>query len=239
MRASREPNRVAAALFDGLAPRYDRLGYLLSFGQDRRWRRELVSHVQEQPATRVLDVATGPGGIATALRRATGAFVVGLDLTWPMLAAGAAAHAERGDRRVAVVQARAEELPFREGAFDAVAFSYLLRYVDDPATTMAELARPLRAGGVLASLEFHVPPSRFWRAWWWGYTRAVLPAFGRLLGGRAWQEVGHFLGPSISGHYRRHPVGETVRDWVRAGIGSVETRVMSLGGGIVMWGRKA
>jgi demethylmenaquinone methyltransferase/2-methoxy-6-polyprenyl-1,4-benzoquinol methylase len=125
--ASGDPNQLAAALFDELAPRYDRLGYLLSFGQDRRWRRELVDHVREQPTSRVLDVATGPGGVATALRRATGAFVVGLDLTWPMLAAGKANHERRGDHRVAVVQARAEALPFREGAFDAVAFSYLLR----------------------------------------------------------------------------------------------------------------
>jgi demethylmenaquinone methyltransferase/2-methoxy-6-polyprenyl-1,4-benzoquinol methylase len=237
--AQTSPNRAATELFDGLAPRYDRLGYVLSFGQDRRWRRELVEHVRERPAARVLDVATGTGGIARALRTATGAFVVGVDLTWEMLAAGRAAHERAGDRRVAVVQARAEQLPFRDGAFDAVGFSYLLRYVADPAATLQELSRPLKPGGTLASLEFHVPPAPAWRGLWWCYTRTVLPAAGRLLGGREWQHVGSFLGPSISGHYRRLPLRRHVKIWEDAGIRQVGTRLMSVGGGLVMWGRKA
>jgi demethylmenaquinone methyltransferase/2-methoxy-6-polyprenyl-1,4-benzoquinol methylase len=111
--------------------------------------------------------------------------------------------------------------------------------VADPPATLRELARPLRSGGTLASLEFHVPPNRFWRAWWWAYTRGVLPLAGRLLGGRPWQEVGHFLGPSISGHYREHPVSTTGDAWRGAGLRDVGVRLMSLGGGLVMWGRKA
>lgn len=234
-----DPNHAAVELFDGLADRYDLLGGLLSLGQDRVWRRELVAHVRERPAARVLDVATGPGGIATALRQATGAFVVGVDLTWPMLARAAENLRRRGDGRVTLVQASGDRLPFRDGAFDAVAFSYLLRYVADPAATVAELARPLRAGGTMASLEFHVPPRPWWRALWWVYTRCVLPVAGRILGGREWQHVGSFLGPSISGHYRRHPVDATRAAWAAAGLPGVQVRVMSVGGGVVMWGRKA
>ena len=231
-------NRAAVDLFDGLPERYDRLGYVLSFGQDRRWRRELVDRMRAQPALRVLDVATGPGGIAYAVRRATGAFVVGVDLTWEMLAKAQANLHARGDRRVALVQATGERLPFRDGAFDAVSFSYLLRYVEDPASTIAELARTVAPGGTLASLEFHEPSAPLWRTLWWGYTRAVLPVAGRLLGGREWEEVGRFLGPSISGHYRRFPVDRTVRAWEAAGLTGVGALVMSAGGGLVMWGTK-
>jgi demethylmenaquinone methyltransferase / 2-methoxy-6-polyprenyl-1,4-benzoquinol methylase len=236
--AQRDPQREVVELFDGLAPRYDRLGYVLSLGQDRRWRRELVAHLADRPAARILDVATGPGGIAAALRQATGAFVVGVDLTWPMLAMAARNLRRRGDKRVVLVQASADQLPFREGVFDAVSFSYLLRYVADPAATVRELARPLRAGGAMASLEFHVPPRRGWRYLWWLYTRLLLPLAGRALGGHEWQEVGQFLGPSISGHYRRHPVAVTTAAWAAAGIAGVQARLMSVGGGIVMWGRK-
>jgi demethylmenaquinone methyltransferase/2-methoxy-6-polyprenyl-1,4-benzoquinol methylase len=91
----------------------------------------------------------------------------------------------------------------------------------------------------VASLEFLVPASRFWRFWWWLYTRLLLPAGGWLTGGREWFEVGRFLGPNISSHYRRYPVEWTVEAWQRAGFVDVRVRRMSLGGGLVMWGRRA
>ena len=144
----------------------------------------------------------------------------------------------RAEARVQLVCGRAEQLPFPDDAFDALTFTYLLRYVDDPAATLVELARVLKPGAPIASLEFHVPPSRFWRAWWWLYTRGVLPAAGAVAGGRSWFRVGRFLGPNISGHYRRHPLASTVGMWQAAGIVDVESRLMSLGGGLVMWGRK-
>ncbi len=81
-------------------------------------------------------------------------------------------------RRVQLVNGRAEALPFPDSSFDALTFTYLLRYVDDPRATLKELARVVKPGGVVASLEFMVPPSPFWRFWWWGYTRFVLPVGG-------------------------------------------------------------
>jgi demethylmenaquinone methyltransferase / 2-methoxy-6-polyprenyl-1,4-benzoquinol methylase len=232
-----DPNRVATELFDGLPARYDRLGYLLSFGQDRRWRRAMVSHVRVPPDARVLDVATGPGGVALAITRATGAYVVGLDLTAPMLRQARRNVARRGER-ISLVQGRGEQLPFPDGAFDAVTFEYLLRYVEDPQATLSELVRVLRPGGTLASMEFHVPEQAKWRNLWWLYTRLALPLGGLVLGGREWYQVGRFLGPSISGHYRRYSLAWLEDAWRQAGCRGVNTAQMSVGGGLVMWGTR-
>ena len=231
---------VARAVFDGLPARYDRLAYLLSFGQDRRWRRAVVDRVAAAAPQRVLDVATGPAGVALALAARTGARVAGVDLNEPMLRAGAANVRRAGQQeRVGLVAGRADRLPFADGSFDAVVFSYLLRYVDDPAATVAELARCLRSGGTLASLEFYVPPHPLWRASWRAYTRLALPVLGGIAGGPAWVRVGRFLGPSISGHYREHPLDAHVAAWHAAGMAGVEVRLMSLGGGLIMSGRKS
>jgi demethylmenaquinone methyltransferase / 2-methoxy-6-polyprenyl-1,4-benzoquinol methylase len=141
--------------------------------------------------------------------------------------------------RIGLVAGRAEQLPFPDASFDALTFTYLLRYVEDPAATLAELARVVKPGGRVASLEFCVPPQPWWHAAWWLYTRLVLPAGGLLTGGREWFVVGRFLGPNISGHYRRYPVDWTVRAWQQAGLADVVVRRMSLGGGLVMWGTRS
>ena len=233
------PNRFAADLFDGLPSHYDRLANLLSFGQDRRWRSQVVKHIGEAaPLGLVLDVATGPAGIALAIRSATGANVIGLDLTRAMLARARKNLSSRNEVGIHLVQGRGEQLPFPDQTFDAVSFSYLLRYVADPAATIEELSRVLRPGGTLSSLEFHVPPAPLWHASWWFYTRVVLPIAGWLTGGEEWYKVGRFLGPNISQHYRKYSVQWTIEAWNRAGIDAVETQIMSLGGGLVMWGTK-
>jgi demethylmenaquinone methyltransferase / 2-methoxy-6-polyprenyl-1,4-benzoquinol methylase len=230
---------VARTVFAGLPGRYDRLAYLLSLGQDRRWRRAVVGHAAAGSPGLVLDVATGPAGIALAVAARTGANVVGVDLNEPMLRAGLPRIRRQGlPGRVRVAEGRADQLPFADATFDAVTFSYLLRYVDSPAATIAEMARCLRPGGTLASLEFHVPPRPAWRGAWWCYTRLALPVLGGVAGGPAWYRVGRFLGPSISAHYRQHPLGWHVSAWRAAGLTDVGAELMSLGGGLVMWGRK-
>jgi demethylmenaquinone methyltransferase / 2-methoxy-6-polyprenyl-1,4-benzoquinol methylase len=232
-------DNVSRAVFADLPARYDRLAYLLSFGQDRRWRRAVVDRIAAARPRRVLDVATGPAGIALAVAERTGAQVVGVDLNEPMLRAGAAnVRASGRQRQLGLALARADQLPFGDNDFDAVIFSYLLRYVDDPAATVAELARCLRPGGTLASLDFYVPPNPVWHASWQLYTRAALPVLGGLAGGPAWLQVGQFLGPSISTHYRLHPLDDHVAAWRAAGLEDVDVRLMSLGGGLVMSGRK-
>jgi demethylmenaquinone methyltransferase / 2-methoxy-6-polyprenyl-1,4-benzoquinol methylase len=229
---------VARAVFAGLPARYDRQAYLLSFGQDRRWRRAVVERAAAVRPRLVLDVATGPGGVALAVAARTGARVAGVDLNEPMLRAGLP-RARRAGGQVRVAAARADQLPFPDATFDAVTFSYLLRYVDDPAATIAEMARCLRPGGTLASLEFCVPPRPVWRAAWWCYTRLALPLLGGITGGPAWYRTGRFLGPSISEHFRLHPVESQLTAWRAAGLTGVGSQLMSLGGGMIMWGTRA
>jgi demethylmenaquinone methyltransferase / 2-methoxy-6-polyprenyl-1,4-benzoquinol methylase len=240
-RSTKAPNDFARDLFDGLADRYDLLAELLSFGQNRRWRAAMVDAVAgtDSAPRRVLDVATGTGGVALMLSERTGASVVGVDLTEPMLRRGRERIIQRGKAdRIRLVVARGEQLPFPDGTFDALTFTYLLRYVADPAATMRELARVVRPGGQIANLEFAVPANPLWHAGWVGYTRVVLPLAGLLTGGREWYEVGRFLGPSISSFYQRYPVRRLQDIWRAAGLEAVTSRPMSLGGGLVMSGRK-
>jgi len=195
---------------------------------------------QEPGQALVLDVASGTAGVALQLASRTGARVVGVDLTEGMLRQGQANVTGAGlGSRIGLVAGQAERLPFPDATFDALTFTYLLRYVDDPQATLTELARVVKPGGTMASLEFCVPPAAFWRASWVLYTRLILPAGGLLLGGPAWLRVGQFLGPNITSHYRWYPVPWTVEAWRRAGFRSVGTRIMSLGGGLVMWGQRA
>ncbi|MDA8311828.1 MAG: class I SAM-dependent methyltransferase [Actinomycetota bacterium] len=231
-------NVVARRVFRGLPERYDQLAEWLSFWQNRRWRAALVDAVAAGHPRLVADVATGTGGVALALAARTGAEVIGFDLDEGMARQGLRNVRRASDPRISIAVAKGEQLPLPDRSVDALSFTYLLRYVDDPQATIAELARVVRAGGVVANLEFAVPDSPLWRPLWWLYTRSVLPLAGLLTGGPAWYRVGRFLGPSITGHYRRYPLDWTVEAWERAGIGEVTVQRMSLGGGLVMWGRR-
>src|SRR4051812_37496966 len=144
-----ERKRHALELFAGLPRHYDQVAAALSFGQDPRWRRTMVQSVEARPGDRVLDVATGTGLVAQALVRRYGCTVVGLDQSAAMLD-GARRRLERDPalaERVSLVSGEAERLPFGDGEFDHLTFTYLLRYVDDPAATVRELARVVRPGG--------------------------------------------------------------------------------------------
>jgi len=223
----------ARTLFAPLGPTYDRYAALLSLGQDPRWRRFLVSRLDVGPRDTVLDVATGTGAVASELLEQSGCTVVGLDQSPEMLAEAR----RRLPTSVTLVEGRAEQLPFPDAAFDALTFTYLLRYVTDPAATLRELARVVRPGGTIAGLEFAVPRG-VWRPLWEVYVRAGLPLAGRALA-RGWAEVGDFLGPSIRGFYERYPEPTLLELWWDAGIRDLRARRLSLGGGIVIWGRRA
>jgi demethylmenaquinone methyltransferase/2-methoxy-6-polyprenyl-1,4-benzoquinol methylase len=230
--------RHARTLFAGLPSSYEWLGAATSFGQDPRWRRFMASRLNVGPGGRVLDVGTGTSAVAREIVRRTGASVVGLDQSEQMVRQGIERVARAGmASRIAFVLGQGERLPFPDASFDALTFAYLLRYVDDVGATLRELGRVVQPGGVLAGLEFHVPSSRLWHPLWLAYTRGFMPVAGRLVS-RPWWDAFRFLGPSISDFYRRLPLQAQLDLWREAGIDDARARVMSLGGGVVVWGTK-
>ena len=200
----------------------------------------MVNHVVAQQPKLILDVACGPAAVSILLAQTSRAQIVGLDLSSDMLGQGVSNAAEAGfSSRINFILGQGERLPFADNTFDALTFTYLLRYVTDPRATIAELVRVVKPGGPIANLEFAVPSSVAWRVAWFGYTRWLLPIGGWLTGGKAWWDVGRFLGPSISQHYAKYSIQWTKDTWAQCGVSDVALRQMSLGGGLVMWGRKS
>jgi demethylmenaquinone methyltransferase/2-methoxy-6-polyprenyl-1,4-benzoquinol methylase len=226
----------ALEMFAVLPGSYDKVAAAFSFLQDGRWRRAMVAAVAARPGERVLDVACGTGLVSAALVGRWGCDVVGLDQSAAMLARaqGRVAADPRLVGRVALVEGEAEALPFADREFDHLTFTYLMRYVEDPGETLRELARVVKPGGRVASLEFCVPTG-IWLWPWRLYTRVGLPALGRLVS-LGWYKAGRFLGPSIEDLYRAYPLARQVALWEAAGIRKVSVRRMSLGGGVVIWG---
>ena len=181
----------------------------------------------------MLDVATGTGAVAAELIRRNGCTVVGLDQSAEMLAVAR----RRLPPRCSSSRGRPTTFRSRTRPFAGLTFTYLMRYVDDPGATLHELARVVRPGGTIAGLEFGVPPNPAARALWRLYTRIGLPLAGRLIA-PGWHDVGEFLGPSIEELWQRLPVERLLDLWRDAGIEDVRFRRLSLGGGIVIWGRR-
>jgi demethylmenaquinone methyltransferase/2-methoxy-6-polyprenyl-1,4-benzoquinol methylase len=226
---AQSPEEQARALFAPLGPTYDRVGAALSLGQDPLWRRFLVSRLPR--GGHVLDVATGTGLVAAQLLR-QGHEVTGVDQSPEMLAV---ARRRFGDE-LELINASADALPFHSESFGHLTFTYLLRYVADPAATLAELARVVRPSGLVASLEFGVPKGPA-RALWDLYVSTALPLAGRLLR-NGWPEVGDFLGGSIRDFWQRHPLDRQLEWWHAAGLREVQVRRLSFGAAVVIWGRK-
>ena len=196
----------------------------------------MVVALDPVPGARVLDVAAGTGLVTAALHSTYDCEVVALDQSPEMLARATARFA--GDPRVTTVLGEAERLPYPDGTFDALTFTYLLRYVDDVPATLRELFRVVRPGGRVASLEFGVPTHPVWRAGWWALTRTALPGAGRAIS-RDWGEVGTFLGPNIEKFARAWPPERLGQAWVDAGMSRTVVRPMSFGAGVVMSGTRS
>jgi len=229
---------LAQDLFDGIAPSYDTWAQVLTFFQYLRWREFLVSRMALQPGNLVLDVCTGTAGVALEIADHHDGRIVGLDVSHLMLEAGLRAVEKRSlDGRVQLLQGRAEHLPFPDETFDAVVFTYLLRYVQDPDATIRELSRVLKPGGELLSLEFGLPEALWVRALWEIYNRVVMPVM-TIPVSRGWHRVGCFLGPNISEFCKRCPVDRIAAIWRESGFPVVEIKHLLGGAANVMWGTK-
>src|SRR5947207_8149527 len=222
----------ARRIFSGIGATYERAGALLSFGQDARWRERLVSFLDAGSDDAVLDVATGTGLVARAIAERYRCRVVGLDRSADMLGAAAAR-----DGHIPLVRARAESLPFPDESFDHLTFTYLLRYVDDPAAVLREVARVVRPGGRIVALDFGIPANPLLRPLWRVYTTIGLPIVGRAISDR-WSRVGAFLRGSIERYDREHGA-DVERDWTSAGLREIHVERLSFGAGVVMSAVKA
>jgi demethylmenaquinone methyltransferase/2-methoxy-6-polyprenyl-1,4-benzoquinol methylase len=212
---AKDPRQVAA-MFDGVAGRYDRTNTLLSLGQDRRWRRHVVRALQPVPGERVLDVAAGTA-VSTKELATTGAWCVAADFSLGMLAAGAS----RGVPRVA---ADAMALPFADASFDSVTIAFGLRNVVDPTAALAEFARVTRPGGQLLVCEFSTPrpaPIRWGYRW---YLAHVLPRIARRVSSNP--EAYSYLTESISAWPDQRELAAVI---ARAGWTDVAWRNMTFG----------
>lgn len=222
-------NKIAVDLFAPIAKEYERWSRILSFGQDPQWRKQMVGSFKLAPGAKVLDVAAGTGEV-TRLLAGRDYRVVSLDQSPEMLA-------EAAQKGAVSINGRAEALPFADDVFDGLTFTYLLRYVENPASCMKELVRVVRPGGMVGMVEFG-RPRRIWGGLWWFYTRAGLPAAGALIGS-GWQRVGAFLGPSIDEFHHRYPEEALIKLWEDSGLENIKVSKPSLQGGLIMWGQKS
>jgi demethylmenaquinone methyltransferase/2-methoxy-6-polyprenyl-1,4-benzoquinol methylase len=229
---------VPRALFTGIAASYDRPAHLLSYLQYQRWHRFLLSRLQLSPPARVLDMASGTGAIALQLAQRPGIEVAACDITRPMLLQAQARACRDGLRpAIDLIECSAEAVPFPDATFDAVIFAYLLRYVSDVPATLRGLARVLRPGGTMLSLDFAVPRGPAYPLWR-VHTDIVLPLGGAVLS-PGWRRVGRFLGPSIRQFDRHWPEERLLALWRECGFPNVQAKRLSLGGALVAWGTKS
>jgi demethylmenaquinone methyltransferase/2-methoxy-6-polyprenyl-1,4-benzoquinol methylase len=170
-------------MFGAIAPRYDFLNRLLSFGIDRRWRTKAVRLLKYREGSRILDVATGTGDVALeiALRTPESVRITGADFCKEMVDLGvvkvaASPYADRIDLRVAPC----EDLPFANDTFDSITIAFGIRNVVDRKLGLAEMWRVLRPGGRMIILEFSTPRSLLFRQLYYFYFRRLLPVVGGL-----------------------------------------------------------
>lgn len=170
-------------MFGAIAPRYDFLNRLLSFGIDRRWRTKAVRLLKYREGSRILDVATGTGDVALeiALRTPDSVRITGADFCQEMVDLGivkvaASPYAGRIDLKVAPC----EDLPFANETFDSITIAFGIRNVVDRKLGLAEMWRVLRPGGRMIILEFSTPRSLLFRQLYYFYFRRLLPVVGGL-----------------------------------------------------------
>ena len=183
-----EKGRGIREMFDAIAPRYDLLNRLLSFGIDRRWRKNAVGLLTLPANGMVLDVATGTGDVALEIASRTPATVqiIGADFTQGMLVHGRdKVAASPYAQRIQLVNAPCEELPFPPALFDAVTIAFGIRNVVDRPAGLREMCRVLKPGGRVVILEFSNPKSRTFKALYDFYFLQVLPRIGGLISRRS------------------------------------------------------
>jgi len=216
-------------MFAGIAHRYDFLNHFLSISIDRHWRNFAVAKVQElipSPSRSCLDVCSGTGDLAIALRRSLGAMVVATDFCHPMLTRAVAKESS-----IPNVEADALKLPFRDGSFDALTIAFGLRNLEDPIQGLREFRRLLRPAGAVVILEFSKPVIPIFREAFGLYFRHILPRVGGIISGDA--HAYHYLHDSVMKFPNQKELMELMQ---AAGFQNVNYRNLSGGIAALHWG---
>jgi demethylmenaquinone methyltransferase/2-methoxy-6-polyprenyl-1,4-benzoquinol methylase len=213
------------AMFTRIARRYDVMNSLMTGGRHHAWRRLTAAALAGAPPGAVLDLATGTGDLALAIRewRPTSP-IVAADFSEGMLAEARAKLARRGARRIALLAADALVLPFRDGAFAAVTSAFLLRNLADLARGLAEMRRVTRRGGLVVTLEITPPAVPGWDRVFGVYFRRIVPAVGALVAGD--RAAYTYLPASVDRFVSPHGLAEIMR---RVGLSDVRYRRLGLG----------
>ena len=214
------------AMFDNIAPTYDRLNHILSMNIDRLWRRRVVRIVRGFRPERILDVATGTGDLAIAVaRRVRDCRILAIDISERMLGIAQTKISERGlDERITLAFGDAEHIELSDGAVDVATVAFGVRNFENMDAGLRELHRVLKAGGHLAVLEFSTPDNRFVRALYERYSHRILPRIGQIISHD--RQAYDYLPESVD----EFPSPERFADMLRAaGFRSVEIRRQSLG----------
>lgn len=218
----KQPHEVAE-MFDGVADRYDLTNTVLSFGQDRGWRRATRAALGLRPGERVLDVGAGTGVSTEELAR-SGAFAVGADLSVGMLRAGRRVRAE-----VPLLAGDALHLPFADSTFDAVTISFALRNVVDTAAALREFARVTRPGGRLVVCEFSHPTVGPFRTVYLQYLMRSLPTVARAVSSNP--EAYVYLAESIRAWHPQQGLADVIAgsgEWDRVGWRNLTGGIVAL-----------
>ncbi len=218
-------------MFGRIAARYDLMNRLMTFGQDRRWRRFVVRQARLTPGDWLLDIATGTGDIAFEARRQTpDLHVIAADFTLPMMVIGK----RRADAEdVAWQAADTLRLPYADQSFDAVTSGYLFRNVNDISGALSEQLRVLKPGGRLVTLDTTPPPHNLLRPFIQFHLKFVIPTLGRIISGNA--DAYRYLPESTLGFKTADELAALMR---AAGLVDVGYKRFMFGTMAVHWGIK-
>lgn len=177
--------QVVESMFNGIAPKYDFLNHVLSFGIDRLWRNRLIKDLLSNKPSRVLDVATGTADLAISLvRKNSNTTVVGVDIAENMLSFGRVKLAKKSlQNRIELQKASSQSLPFDDNFFDASMVAFGVRNFEDPVKGLREMLRVTKPGGTIHVLEFTTPKPLIVRVVYRFYFLRILPWIGRMISG--------------------------------------------------------
>lgn len=224
-------------LFARIAPRYDLINDLQSFGLHRHWKQRVIQLAAPQAGDRALDLCCGTGDLALGLAL-QGARVVGLDFSAQMLEVARRRAAQTSfaapESKPHFIEADAQRLPFADNSFDLLTVGYGLRNLAEWEAGLSEMRRVLKPGGRLLVLDFGKPDNGVWRAIYFGYLRVFVPCLGLLVCGSA--SAYAYILESLKQYPAQHGVAAKMRD-----LGLAEIRIVSLLGGVmsINYGRKA